>query len=437
MIAHCVQGSGFKGVANYLATGKNGDDPERVAWSNMRNVAANDLGTAAAVMRHTANQSTRCKKPVYHMSISWPEGEKVSPELMQQVAERTIADMGLAEHQAMIVAHNDTDHQHLHIVANRIHPETGKAWSASHDRKRVMQSLRAQEKELGLQYVPNKLTDPEMAKDQAPARSRDEAQRQRRLGLKALPQMDTEALKKTRADLARLLEGAKNWRDFDEKLAAQGLRLEAKGRGHVVTDGKHYAKFSSVGSKAERDAMADRFGSSRKTHEKGQRMDDEVELDEKDLLKVERAAARAEAKAVEEERAQTIEYGEQIKQYGLPFDGKDAKTSAPVMKRRLPSKSDDPTLDRIKANDAQVERLTNDIQQENAREHAAVVQSQKLEKGGQENTAKEPVTAPTPDKKPSKLDAIKAAVKARKEREAQEKEAAKEKGHDLNRDPFE
>lgn len=161
MIAHAVTGSGFKGVVSYLETGSSKDAHGRVAWSQVRNLASEDLRLSASIMRHSANQSVRCKKPVYHMAISWPEGDKVDDATMQKVAQSTLEDIGLAEHQALIVAHNDTEHKHIHVVVNRVHPETGKAWATSHDRKRIMESLRAQEKELGLQYVPNRLTDRE------------------------------------------------------------------------------------------------------------------------------------------------------------------------------------------------------------------------------------------------------------------------------------
>ena len=180
MIAHAVTGSGFKGVVSYLETGYTKDAHGRVAWSQVRNLASDDLQLSASIMRHTANQSVRCKKPVYHMAISWPEGDKVNDATMQKVAQKTLEDIGLAEHQALIVAHNDTDHKHIHVVVNRVHPETGKAWATSHDRKRIMQSLRVQEKELGLQYVPNRLTDRELTKEE-PSKSREAVMQERRL----------------------------------------------------------------------------------------------------------------------------------------------------------------------------------------------------------------------------------------------------------------
>jgi hypothetical protein len=62
----------------------------------------------------------------------------------------------LQNHQALIVAHNDRQHPHVHIMLNRVHPERGTAWSNSWDFRRIEASLRAQEADLGLRVVPGK-----------------------------------------------------------------------------------------------------------------------------------------------------------------------------------------------------------------------------------------------------------------------------------------
>jgi hypothetical protein len=35
--------------------------------------------------------------------------------------------MGLGDHQAVLIAHNDTDNEHVHLVVNRI-ADDGRAW---------------------------------------------------------------------------------------------------------------------------------------------------------------------------------------------------------------------------------------------------------------------------------------------------------------------
>ena len=45
---------------------------------------------------------------------------------MEKAADSYLRFMGFDEHQAVYIAHKDTEHPHLHIILNRVHPETGK-----------------------------------------------------------------------------------------------------------------------------------------------------------------------------------------------------------------------------------------------------------------------------------------------------------------------
>ena len=45
--------------------------------------------------------------------------------------------MGWSEHQAVYIGHDDTAHPHMHIVLNRVHPETGLTLDDYKDHKRA------------------------------------------------------------------------------------------------------------------------------------------------------------------------------------------------------------------------------------------------------------------------------------------------------------
>ena len=137
MISNADTGMGFKGCKEYLLHGHLDDmNPDRVDWIESRNLATYDPDIAVPIMRATANLSTRCKKPLYHMSISWPPNYHPAQDEMSMVADDTLEHLGLSDHQVLIIAHNDTDHAHMHLMINRVHPDTGKAWSDSWDYRR-------------------------------------------------------------------------------------------------------------------------------------------------------------------------------------------------------------------------------------------------------------------------------------------------------------
>lgn len=258
-------GKGFKGLVSYLLHGdrKCDKDRARVAWIETRNLLIEDVQKAPGLMRATAGKSRRVKAPVYHYVISWHRDEKPSDELMRQVADVTCEDLGLEEYQRLYIAHRDTEHRHVHIVVNRVHPETGKAWRTSHDYRRIEQSLRRQSEALGLHYVPGRHNDPERFFGK-PKRARDsELQQARREGRSPpLPQWDKAMIARRRPALQQLFAEAGDWDQLEGTLTAAGLRLEAKGQGMVIADNTGAMKLSQLGKQIRLKDLEQRFGQS-------------------------------------------------------------------------------------------------------------------------------------------------------------------------------
>lgn len=65
-------------------------------------------------------------RPVLHLTLSWAPDEMPDRNVMMTAALEVIALLGLAEHQAIVASHTDTAHPHVHIVANTVHPVTGR-----------------------------------------------------------------------------------------------------------------------------------------------------------------------------------------------------------------------------------------------------------------------------------------------------------------------
>ena len=148
----------FGALARYLVDGRSGDDPERVAWSTSRNLPTDDPELAGKIMRATAAQNVRVEKPVYHLALSFDPKDAVDRATMERVADRVIEALKLKEHQILIVSHGDRDHPHMHLLINRVHPETGLVWNRWQDRMILQQVLREEEHALGLRVVPSRLS---------------------------------------------------------------------------------------------------------------------------------------------------------------------------------------------------------------------------------------------------------------------------------------
>lgn len=157
MIAMSHSAKSFGNLADYLANGRTGDESERVAWSASRNLPTADPELAGKIMRATAAQNVRVRDAVYHLTLSFDPGDAVDRAAMEHVVDRVIAALDLHGHQVLIVSHRDRGHPHMHLLINRVHPETGRVWNRWQDRAIIQQVLREEERVLGLRTVPGRL----------------------------------------------------------------------------------------------------------------------------------------------------------------------------------------------------------------------------------------------------------------------------------------
>ena len=253
MIANTSSGRRFGPLAAYLIHGRSGEETARVAWTASRNLGTDDPETAAALMQATARQSVLVQSPVYHLTISFDPADVVTPAQMQAVADRVLHDLGLSAHQVMMVAHQDRAHPHVHLMINRVHPETGVAWERWQDRPRIEEALRHQERALGLRQVEGRLyqidgRDPADAADgeRTPARQTERS--------------DDGAFRDRVRALLPEIRAARSWEELESRLAAHELRIEGKGQGLVITDGQHEVKASRVARDVSLRRLEDRFG---------------------------------------------------------------------------------------------------------------------------------------------------------------------------------
>jgi len=69
----------------------------------------------------------RCKDALCHYELAWPPGERPTRPQWMDCASYTLNALGYQDHQYMVVAHDDKKHFHIHIMVNKVHPETFKA----------------------------------------------------------------------------------------------------------------------------------------------------------------------------------------------------------------------------------------------------------------------------------------------------------------------
>ena len=265
MIAASSLGSSFGRLANYL-----GGDAERVGWIETRNLEegkdwGDGAGARAVDWREAAAEMSDevagrgVEQPVYHVAIAFDPDDLPTEAEVRAAADRALRDLGLEDHQALVVRHTDQPHAHVHLMVNRVGPD-GRVWSPWRERLRLRDSMEAQERELGVRWTGrNRDLGREPAGDRAPTgRAADRPARDRAPSASGPDPCGFAAEVRSRA-LADLRE-SRTWAELDGRLAAHGWRVERRGQGAVVTDGERETKLSSVSRTVSRGRLEKRLG---------------------------------------------------------------------------------------------------------------------------------------------------------------------------------
>ena len=160
MIPRNKVGRGITGAVRYaLGEGNdpaNGNKPRkepkgeqsRVAWMSGQNFgfaieSREDADLARRVMEFMAlNQTSstkQCEKDCVHLSLGWRPGEEPTRAQMEEAAHQALKSLGMANARALFVAHSDERYAHMHIVASKINPDTGRAYDLKGDRLNLVE----------------------------------------------------------------------------------------------------------------------------------------------------------------------------------------------------------------------------------------------------------------------------------------------------------
>jgi hypothetical protein len=166
-------GTSFSGLAAYLTHDPEAETEERVAWTHTENLANDHIPSAVDEMLWTYRDAELLKQeagiraggrasehPVKHISLNWAPSDNPSDQHMKDTARHFLNYMGWGEHQAIMVAHNDKEHKHLHIMINEVHPETGLRLNDGFEQRRAQKWAAAYEQAQGQIHCEQRFLDP-------------------------------------------------------------------------------------------------------------------------------------------------------------------------------------------------------------------------------------------------------------------------------------
>jgi hypothetical protein len=222
------KGHSFKGAMAYYLHDKRQDGAanpttaERVAWTEMRNLACLTPDTAMRIMIATAKDADRLKAEagikntgrksnahVYAYSLAWhpDEAAKLDRAEMVRAVDASLKALGADHLQAVLVCHRDQKHPHVHVVLNRVDPATGKMHAFSNDRLILSDWANAYERERGQILTP-------MREEKRQLREQFTDQAARREHVKNTPRDHSPAVMLKELGAAQKVAHGQQWKDL-------------------------------------------------------------------------------------------------------------------------------------------------------------------------------------------------------------------------------
>lgn len=164
MIARIIYRETVQGVLNYVF-GKEG----RLILGFQNTYSEFDTDTRLfGNILYGLGQRKKSSKRYAHFTLNLPHGEHLDNSKFYEVAQEYMEHMGYGEQPYVVVRHDDTKHEHLHIVSSTIRDDGGSI-NLSHDYRRNLATQKYIERRFGLSPSPETRADRQLPIHRLPA----------------------------------------------------------------------------------------------------------------------------------------------------------------------------------------------------------------------------------------------------------------------------
>jgi hypothetical protein len=222
MIGKISTGKSFRGCLNYLHEGRlqqskalqEVEQEKKQAQVICYNQCYGNKKELIQQFNEVRYLNPKLSKPVLHASLSFAHSDQLSNQDKIDIGKQMAKDFGFENNQYVVIEHADRQHQHLHIVANRVGYDA-KTVSDSNNYKRIANFCRTMERKHQLEQVLN------------PRKFLSKEERM-------LPRQDIRKQELKEA-ITQFLKQSTTMKEFQNKITAKGYEVEL-GRGIAFTD---------------------------------------------------------------------------------------------------------------------------------------------------------------------------------------------------------
>lgn len=223
--------SSYRALARYLVDSQH-DGEKLIYWKSANCYSGDDETDIEMITKEiesTQALNARAKgDKTYHLIASFREGENLTREQLDDI-EQALADaLGMGDHQRIAAVHDNTDHLHIHLAINKVHPETLKIVTPYRDYKQLQTVCRELEEKHGLAVDDGRGRD-EHGRVSSNAQDFEAQQGQVsfQTWVKGEPRQRVSAL---------LDRPAPDWADVHNALSEYNLKITPRGAGLIIQD---------------------------------------------------------------------------------------------------------------------------------------------------------------------------------------------------------
>src|SRR4030095_7441465 len=202
MIGKIIIGKSFKGCINYCLEDKRQTEEERMIVKDraelfMYNQCFGNKQELIQQYNEVRQLNPKLSKPVLHITLSLAPEEKLSKAVLTDLVDDCAKQLCFEKNQYIAIHHNDTNHQHIHIIANRVGFD-GKTVKDNHNYQKIASYCRKMELKHELKQVlsPRRFLSKE---------------------LRQIPRYDLRQ-EQLKQDIKECLIASKNYSEFEHKI---------------------------------------------------------------------------------------------------------------------------------------------------------------------------------------------------------------------------
>jgi hypothetical protein len=238
--------SDFASLVDYITDEQ--EKTERLGQVRVTNCEAGTVQAAIDEVLATQYINTRAQSDkTYHLLIGFPLGEIPNAEVLASIEDRICTGLGYVDHQRVSAVHHDTDHLHIHIAINKIHPTQHTIHEPFKAYRTLGELCIKLEQEYSLQRVnhkPNRRLSENRAGDM-----------EQHSGIESLVSW-------IKRECLDDLKSAQTWTELHQIIRENGLELRERANGFIIVAGDGtMVKASTVSSVLSKPKLEARLGS--------------------------------------------------------------------------------------------------------------------------------------------------------------------------------